>query len=734
MSSEEDSSSPGRPFLRDSKKLVALSLAAILVVAAILAGIYYLPEDWDGDGIPNSWEERYGLNPRDPSDSSVDTDNDGYDFDRDGVVDIQERFTNLEEYLNGTDPTNKDTDGDGMDDGWEVWYQLDPLDEQDGKDDPDEDMLMNVGEFTFGTPPRIADVDSDFLLDSGEVGFETDPYSPDTDGDGLLDGVEYNGWIVFIIRGVDDTQELKVSSDPTRINSDGDLLTDHEEFVLGTNPRQRDTDGDGLLDHVDPSPLIVEFNSPSITDLTISVDVHISLEPIYETVKKTVTETVWNVLTLRWDRVVKTVYETVVTGYREVLDWVKVRGTFKVEDGETRLSTVRIDINGNVKVHQSHVKVGWFSHEVDIGSAIWNGFDVKVRAWDSNGNSAEFKTDIPGVADALDKVYDFVTQALELLLDLGKEALDLLLDGAVWLIEQILRPAFEALLGYVQTFAGVQSRFLAPYLDVNGALRQVSDLLNAAVNELDIPDPVEILDAGFKVAGDLVANGLVAVTEVLSLAYDILRPGIQHLPIPQSVKDMSDEAIKSLLDLAAQISVLVDNMDVATLQALFNSFIDEIETLTGTQFDFTLPDLSSFLTWPEIFDPTNYDLLVSGVNVPSGSVLGVFVTVEVAITIPFGEGPGEEVTITPAFAFYITDAGIDAYLVLATPTTGPSVDGPIDFGLAFGDRDRRQFALGYGPLAFSITDIEDTPVDVNFTELVLPYLSYSWALFSFDWP
>src|SRR5262249_61032886 len=48
-------------------------------------------KDSDGDGMPDEWELKYGLNPNDPSDAAKDKDGDGY--------------TNLEEYLNGTDPT-----------------------------------------------------------------------------------------------------------------------------------------------------------------------------------------------------------------------------------------------------------------------------------------------------------------------------------------------------------------------------------------------------------------------------------------------------------------------------------------------------------------------------------------------------------------------------------------------------------------------------------------------------
>ena len=49
-----------------------------------------VPPDADHDGMPDEWEKARELNPNDPSDASADNDKDGY--------------TNLEEYLNGTDP------------------------------------------------------------------------------------------------------------------------------------------------------------------------------------------------------------------------------------------------------------------------------------------------------------------------------------------------------------------------------------------------------------------------------------------------------------------------------------------------------------------------------------------------------------------------------------------------------------------------------------------------------
>jgi pectate lyase len=49
------------------------------------------PRDSDDDGMPDAWEERFGLDPRVAAEPTLDGDRDGY--------------TNVEEFLNGTDPT-----------------------------------------------------------------------------------------------------------------------------------------------------------------------------------------------------------------------------------------------------------------------------------------------------------------------------------------------------------------------------------------------------------------------------------------------------------------------------------------------------------------------------------------------------------------------------------------------------------------------------------------------------
>ncbi len=62
--------------------------------------------DMDNDGMPDNWEIKYGFNISDPSDKLI-------DFDMDNL-------TNLEEYLNQTDPKDRDSDNDGLTDGKEI--------------------------------------------------------------------------------------------------------------------------------------------------------------------------------------------------------------------------------------------------------------------------------------------------------------------------------------------------------------------------------------------------------------------------------------------------------------------------------------------------------------------------------------------------------------------------------------------------------------------------------------
>lgn len=73
--------------------------------------------DQDDDGLPDRWEDLYGLKKTDPSDALQ-------DFDADGL-------NNLDEFKYGTLPFNPDTDSGGESDGSEVSQGRDPLYDRD---------------------------------------------------------------------------------------------------------------------------------------------------------------------------------------------------------------------------------------------------------------------------------------------------------------------------------------------------------------------------------------------------------------------------------------------------------------------------------------------------------------------------------------------------------------------------------------------------------------------------
>ncbi|MCP4849672.1 MAG: hypothetical protein GY899_17180, partial [Verrucomicrobiaceae bacterium] len=107
----------------------------------------------------------------------------GDDNDGDGIVDI------VEEALVGNldDLTAGDDDGDGLDSPDEISiHGTDPTEE-----DTDGDGLADGAEVADGTNPASSDTDGDGLADGAEIATHgTDPTIADSDGDGFNDGIE----------------------------------------------------------------------------------------------------------------------------------------------------------------------------------------------------------------------------------------------------------------------------------------------------------------------------------------------------------------------------------------------------------------------------------------------------------------------------------------------------------------------------------------------------------------
>jgi hypothetical protein len=128
-----------------------------------------------------------------------------------------------------TDPVKRDTDGDGMPDGWEASHGLDALNPADAAKDPNGDDISNLDHYMAGTDPTDLDLDGDGIENTRERLLGTDMRDPDTDGDGTCDYDE----VTF-----HDTDPLDPLDCPSEPSADS----------------MSDLDGDGVLDILDPAP------------------------------------------------------------------------------------------------------------------------------------------------------------------------------------------------------------------------------------------------------------------------------------------------------------------------------------------------------------------------------------------------------------------------------------------------------------------------------------------------
>lgn len=157
-------------------------------------------------------------------------------------INIPETEEDTEEDIIITEPTEKDSDGDG---------------------------LSDKEELELGTSLYNVDTDDDGLFDKEEVEiYKTDPLNADTDNDGYLDGEEVknaqnpngkgdliglpNGSSVNRLEIVGSTESASSESEiiiEVNLDSDQDGILDKDEYDLGTDPMSSDTDNDGLSDY-----------------------------------------------------------------------------------------------------------------------------------------------------------------------------------------------------------------------------------------------------------------------------------------------------------------------------------------------------------------------------------------------------------------------------------------------------------------------------------------------------
>jgi hypothetical protein len=246
------------------------------------AGLDWQDADTDGDGLSDS--EEHGTNgTRDNGETSaLDADSDD-----DGLSDgVEKNGSGALSDFGRTDPLNKDSDNDGIDDGVEAGIPAGGV--ANGVSDNNAinfsgtaDSFKGDADTTTRTNPTESDTDGDGLDDGvedansdGQAVYsngsgETDAADADTDDDGLSDGDEVNGSGLLatvgptnpLLRDTDgggtfDNTELNDGTNPTTGNAHDDAAADPDqdgqsnaqEAVLGTDANDADTDNDGLSD------------------------------------------------------------------------------------------------------------------------------------------------------------------------------------------------------------------------------------------------------------------------------------------------------------------------------------------------------------------------------------------------------------------------------------------------------------------------------------------------------
>ena len=257
--------------------------------------------DSDGDGLPDGLEVGWRTASNPPTDTAADTNTDGFknfigDMDPPLYAVVENAGTvpgvgslslgddrSRQAAGSVTDPTNPDTDGDGILDGaedanrngwtdgdgktlplsatiaqyasarpnvgdwpnnkidsFETWTETSPT----NSDSDDDGLKDGYGEDKNGNGSIDGDANLNRVYDASEAWTETNPLKKDTDGDGLPDGWELSNGLDPLDNG-SDSYRTPTGNDGNSANGasgdpDNDTKTNEQEYLAGTDPKKDD--------------------------------------------------------------------------------------------------------------------------------------------------------------------------------------------------------------------------------------------------------------------------------------------------------------------------------------------------------------------------------------------------------------------------------------------------------------------------------------------------------------
>lgn len=194
-----------------SAKTIFFAIAATVMVFAIVASADAGRADRNGDGIPDRWAKKHGLNAK-KNQANRDQDHD--------------KVKNICEYEAGMDPRDRNSDNDRR---------------RDGKEDSDDDGMVNSVESVVETDCGEADSDDDGTDDGDEVSGFVHSFDGDILKIRMVDGSILSAPVTEATYVHCEQDEYKDKPD----EDDGEASDDSEE---AESKRVKAAQGDGSYD------------------------------------------------------------------------------------------------------------------------------------------------------------------------------------------------------------------------------------------------------------------------------------------------------------------------------------------------------------------------------------------------------------------------------------------------------------------------------------------------------
>ena len=525
--------------------------------------------------------------------------------------DIKRSNNDQDTIKDGTEDANHNgkidgDNGDGIYQESENWKEMNP-----NSHDTDQDSICDNVEKGFGYNPLSDDSDNDGLNDTEEDlnadgnldAGETDPLKEDTDGDGLDDNIELTGWTVVII--YEATKELKekdtVTSDPRKIHSDNDQVSDFDEYKNATDPNKVDTDGDGKTDYeelnydYESSATGIDGKPPNIWDFDVWYDT-----------------TYDSLLGIKLPSGVKLGMKVGVSDIFG-MDYLQI----SIKGLETRKESL-----GGVE--NTTVEMEWkISGWDNIKRAVWDGFKINITANDINGNLGYRDEEQPGIA--------------KLILSAILGALSAIANAIAELISSIYQWVYNMIIETINKPLDLIREMFQPYIEIflNGFTELIGKFSNSG--SITYEEANEVLDSLFgpfkpvKQKFDEIMNYIInLIKTIIDYIIELVKSAFEMcgLSFGNSQEDMDE----------IDTDGAEDNGDRGFLDFIFNMFgIKHELTIENSKNDDNLPvfDLVGFFCY---IIGGIFSLLSIALALPDETpkvITGIAITVGVIIILDF---------------------------------------------------------------------------------------------------